>query len=132
MNLTGIWLGQTIGDLNSAIHVWIIVDTGNYLSIHTHWLGFDMPQGFYRAKFQTKGMSDAIILDSGRHITIYNPNTFVVSNWVLKESNNEDDIEAKFYDVAFQRRDHGWIGWIVYFYIQLFQNSPKMLRQLNR
>ena len=136
MNLTGVWLGQTIGK-ESAIHVWIISQRGNELFIYTHWLGLDEAKGFYWAMMNPSYTGVAVIQHVNRYMNIINQDVFTIRDWIVieEDKSSEEVVEAaqqKSYDLYFQRRDKGIFPVIVNAYISIFRNSPSMLRQLNR
>ena len=128
MNMTGVWLGQTLG-YPSAIHIWIILHTGDDLIIYTHWLGFEKNKAEFRAKMVAGYSRSAHIWGTQSYLNIQNENTFRVSGWVQI---SDDTDELKTFDVYFQRRDTKLVAYLVNIYIGLFQWSPALLRLLNR
>lgn len=131
MDLTGVWLGQTIGKPGSAIHVWLIVQNKDILTIHTHWFALETQTGEYWAHINPTYPAIATIQHTNRMIMIINKDTFSIENWALATREEiEEGIEG--HHVYFQRRDKGIFSVLINLYIKLFQHSPHMLRMLNR
>jgi hypothetical protein len=133
MNMTGVWLGQTMGHVSSetiAIHVWIIAQRGDELFIYTNWLGLNERKGTYRATVSTRNRQCARIHGTNRMMMIRDDNVFVVKDWVSAVNDMEKKREAL--SVYFQRRDRGLFARLVNGYITMFRSSPGMLRLLNR
>ena len=133
MNMTGVWLGQTMGHVSSetiAVHVWIIAQRGDELFIYTNWLGLDENKGTYTATIAPQNRHCAVIHGTRRHMIIRDANVFLVKDWVSATNEVENKREAL--SVYSQRRDRGFFAWMVNQYIHVFRMSPQMLRLLNR
>ncbi len=133
MNMTGVWLGQTMGHVSSetiAIHVWIIAQRGDELFIYTNWLGLDERKGAYRATISPQNAQCARIHGTNRVMMMRDDHVFLVKDWVSAVNEVENKREAL--SVYFQRRDRGVFARLVNAYITMFRLSPVMLRFLNR
>ena len=129
MNLTGVWLGQTVSMGYTAIHVWIISQRGKELTIVTQWFALEGNKNIYFATMPPDYDGVAAIYETGRFMTIVNENNFYVENWSMGGNGDE---AGKWFPVNFQRRDHGIFAMLINGYIRLFRNKPQMLRLLNR
>jgi len=128
MNLTGVWLGQTMGNSKSAIHVWIITQQNNELTMYTHWFALDVEKNTYWATLTPDYSGVATIHGTSKFMNIVNQNTFYIKDWAANIDGDKEELLA----VYFQRRDHGYFALLINTYIQCFRNSPNMLRLLNR
>ena len=132
MTMTGVWLGQTAGGYN-PIHVWIIVQNGQSLSIYTHWLGLDHDKAVFWATQFPDDERYFHIQSMGRYIVQLDDNRFYVNDWVaVADAVEGDKLKRHLAGVHFQRLDTGIFAVIFSIYIHLFQQYPSMLRLLNR
>jgi hypothetical protein len=133
MNMTGVWLGQTMSHVSSetiAIHVWIIAQRGDDLLIYTNWLGLEERKAAYRATISQENRQCARIHGTNRMMLIRDDHVFIVRDWVA--ATNEVVNKRESLSVYFQRRDRGLFARLINGYITMFRNSPAMLRLLNR
>jgi hypothetical protein len=103
MDLTGRWIGKTVGH-ETRTHYWLIVQQGYSLTIYTRWEN-ENHLHLHCDHMILQDNQFVIPTDDGNHEAIItNPSSFTVSKWV---HTIENDIAIGEYDVLFQRRESG-------------------------
>jgi hypothetical protein len=122
MDLTGVWIGETIG-IKQRTHHWIIIQRGDSLRFYTRWEDEDSFVNF--GGFFTAPDSFKIRSMEGHHSEIINENQFEIMQWIYRLKGTE---LVPHYDVAFQRRETGLLGAIISLLARLFAGNQTLMR----
>ena len=95
MNLTGRWVGKTLG-CETRLHQWVIIQHGDFLNIYSRW--DDEPRlRLYNRWVIVRGKIFTLYTTDGEYqARIRNPESFIVLGWIRET-----------YNVVFQRKDKG-------------------------
>ena len=123
MDLTGVWIGETIG-YQMKRHHWLIIQKDNVLEFYTRW---DDESSFAHFLGVFNDEKDSFIMATlyRQASEIVNENYFEIIGWLPAKKGEEI---VPYYDVAFQRRETGFMGFVVAWLVRLFAGNQSLMR----
>lgn len=123
-NLTGIWIGETIGGI-TPLHRWVVVQRGHVVTIYTRY-SLESRFSRFEGTIAPDGQHFSIIRADGlMEIPLDDPDEFTVPGWVYKRKGRDEWVPM--YDVFFRRRDNGPLQWMMYPLVQLASGTPRLM-----
>jgi hypothetical protein len=126
MDLTGVWIGETLGE-TTPLHHWIIVQDNQALDIYTRWEGentFDNGRTF-KALIGANNLFKIRLFRRDAYGVVLNEDSFKVLHW---KYGWRDGKQIPLFDVLFQRCNTGLQRFEIEFLLRLYEDKAVLKR----
>jgi hypothetical protein len=129
MDLTGVWLGESVG-ITTQTHHWIIVQRHVVLDIYTRWQNENTfhSDGVFTAIMGADNLFRIQLFHKDAYGEILTADSFKVLQWLF----SWQDGKQLWFDVLFQRVSTGLQQFEIEFLLQLYEDKNVLKRLTHR